>query len=386
MDVWLRIDLNLFSIMAMVVLAFSSKSRYERSFLDYRLFMLMLLGTIFELVFDTLMWVFNLKPGETARSLSILVSTLYYVGHPFVPMCFALFAVNRVTGDARKARSLIPIFSTPFILSGMISLSSPWTGWAFSIDGANVYRHGPLFLLFAALTYAYLAIALFYVIRSARTKNVDERVLAGLLAFALIPTAAGIVQMFFYGLVLIWPAMALSLLAVYVNIQQSKLSSDYLTGAGNRRRLDEYLEAKIHDLRDPRYRRSGDKRLAGFLADVDDFKRINDSFGHAVGDAALIEAVQLLRSSLRADDFLARYAGDEFVGVLSVASEDELERILQRVRERFAAEDPRKLGYRLSLSIGAAIFDPELDASAEKFIERLDSLMYVEKQAKGSSR
>lgn len=386
MDVWLRIDLNLFSVLAMVVIVFSSKSRYERSFLDYRLFMLMLFGTMLELALDTLMWVFDGKPGVLARSLSIAASTLYYLGHPFVPMCFALFAVNRVTGDARKARSLIPVFSLPFIFSAVISLASPWTGWFFTVDSANVYRHGSLFLLFAACSYAYLVIALVYIIRSARTRSVDERVLAGLLAFALIPTAAGIVQFFFFGLVLIWPAMSLSLLAVYVNIQQSKLSIDYLTGAGNRRRLDEYLETKIRDLRDPRYRRAGDKSLAGFLADIDDFKRINDSFGHAAGDEALIEAVRLLRSSLRADDFLARYAGDEFVGVLSVANEDELERILLRMRERFGATEPRKPGYRLSLSIGAAIFDPAIDASAEKFIERLDALMYTEKQAKGCAR
>jgi diguanylate cyclase (GGDEF)-like protein len=388
MDVVLRIELNVFSILVVIILALSSRNREERPFLDYRLFMLMLLGTIFELVFDTLMWPFDGNQAPMARPLLMVCTVFYYIGHPFTPMCYALFAVNRVSGNARRIKAAIPFFAIPASLSAALSLVSPFTGWYFFIDGSNVYRHGPLFLLFAAFSYSYFAFSFVFVLVYGRRKeNVDRKTFVSLHLFPVFPAIAGVFQLLYYGLVLIWPTIALSLLAIYINIQQSKLSSDYLTGAFNRRRLDEYLrrrldeylEARVHDQRGP-------KCFAGFMADVDDFKRINDKFGHAAGDAALIETVRVLRSSLRSDDFLARYAGDEFVALFSASSEEELAMIVARVRERFASYTPHGAAYRLSLSIGAAIFDPEIDANAEKFIERLDALMYVEKASKKKQR
>lgn len=379
MDVVLRIDLNVFSILVAIVLASSSRNKVERPFLDYRLFMLMLLGTIFELVFDTLMWPFDGNQAPAARSLLLVCTVLYYVGHPFTPMCYALFAANRISGDSRRVKAAIPFFAIPSLFSAAISLSSPFTGWYFRIDGSNAYHHGPLFFLFCAISYAYFAFAFVFVLVRGRRNHIDARTLSSLLLFPVLPAVAGVVQLLHYGLVLIWPTVALCLLAIYVNIQQSKLSSDYLTGAFNRRRLDQYLEAKVRDQR-------GEKRFGGFMADVDDFKGINDEFGHAAGDDALVETVRVLRSSLRSDDFLARYAGDEFVAVFSVSSEEELAGIIARVRGRFASYEPSGGSRRLSLSIGAAIFDPRIDADADKFIERLDALMYLEKESKKKPR
>lgn len=386
MDVWLRIDLNMFSIFVCLILAISMRSRGERSFLDYRLFMLMILGVLFELGTDTLMWAFDGSPSPAGRAFLLASTLLYYIAHPFAPLCYMLFAYNRVTGDARRLRRLAPYFTIPAVLSAALSAASVFNGWYFYLDASNVYHHGPLFLLFAAASFFYFIFAFAFVLARARMYKLGPRAYRSLILFPLVPSVAGVVQILAFGLVLVWPAMVLALLAIYVNIQQSKLSSDYLTGAFNRRRLDEFLAAKIAELRDGRSRAAASKRLAGFLADVDDFKRINDEHGHAVGDEALVESVRVLRSCLRDDDFLARYAGDEFVAVFSVAGEAELSLIVDRVRERFASRESRGMPYRLSLSIGAAAFDPAVDADADKFIERLDALMYLDKKAKNISR
>jgi diguanylate cyclase (GGDEF)-like protein len=388
-DVILRIDLNLFSILFASVLAVSSRSRNDRPFLDYRLFMLMLCAIIFELAADTLMWVADGAASPGGRALLLGSSVLYYMGHPVAPMCYAAYAAHQVTGDARGLRSWLPLIAIPMALSALVSLSSPFTGWYFYIDAAGAYRHGPLFPLFAASSYVYLVFSFAFVI--ARRKAADARTLTGLVIFPLLPAIAGLLQMNYYGLVLIWPAMVLSILVIYVNIQQRKLSSDYLTGAFNRRRLDEYLASRVREIREaPAAKgkapapkgRSPARRFAGFLADVDDFKSINDRFGHAAGDEALVEAVALIRASLRSEDFLARYAGDEFVVILPLSSEGELAQVVGRVRARFAAFAPPEGRYRLSLSIGSAVFDPEIDENADRYIERLDSLMYIEKEAR----
>jgi diguanylate cyclase (GGDEF)-like protein len=379
MDVVLRIDLNVFSILVLIVLVLSSRNREERLFLDYRLFMLMLLGTIFELVFDTLMWLLDGNTTSWGRPVYMICTVLYYAGHPFPPMCYTLFAINRISGDSRRTKAMSPLFAIPALLSAALSIASSFTGWYFSMDASDIYSHGPLFWLFAAFSYVYFAFAFVFVLVRGPRNRIDSRTLASLILFPVLPVIAGVFQSQYYGLVLIWPMIALSLLMIYVNIQQSKLSSDYLTGAFNRRRLDEYLEERVHDQR-------GAKRFAGFMADVDNFKSINDNLGHAAGDKALIETVRVLRSSLRSDDFLSRYAGDEFVALFPASGEEELAGIVGRVRERFASYKPHSAAYRLSLSIGAAIFDSEIDANADKFIERLDSLMYLEKAAKKKPR
>jgi diguanylate cyclase (GGDEF)-like protein len=383
LDTLLRIDLNVFSVLVAIVLALSMRNRNEHSFLDYKLFMLMLWGSAFELVVDTAMWLCEGNAASFGHELIMTESLLYYLVHPFVPMSFAIFAAYRVSGNVRRLRSSIRFFLIPASVSAVLCLSTPLTGWYFSVDRSNFYHRGALFWLFIAINVSYLVFAFLYVIARSRRAAVDSKTLASLLLFPVLPIAAGVAQVVHYGLVLIWPSIVLALLVIYVNIQQRKLSSDYLTGIFNRRRLDEYLASRVREIGEPRRGRT--KFLAGFLADIDDFKRINDNFGHVEGDAALIEAVKLIRSGLRSEDFLARYAGDEFVAVFSVSGEAELKRIVERVRSRFEGESRPEARYRLTLSIGAALFDPALDADADRFVARLDSLMYNEKAIKQKS-
>ena len=392
-DIVLRIDVNLFAIIFASVLGLSLRSKSEKPFLDYRLFMLMLYAVVFELVTDTLMWAFDGSPSATGRAALMAASFLYYLGHPVAPMLYAAYAIHQIEGDTRALASRMPLLALPAAFSAFLSLASIFTGWYFYLDPAGVYRHGPLFPLFAAFSYVYLAFSFVLVIVS--WKSADTRVLTGLIVFPILPIAASVLQVRYYGLILIWPAMVVSLLVIYVNIQQRKLSSDYLTGAFNRRRLDEYLADRVRELREPAVSRArrralvgraAPRRFSGFLADVDDFKAINDRFGHAAGDEALVETVRLIRSCLRSEDFLARYAGDEFVAILPLSTEAELESVVARVRARLTEHTPPGGRYRLSLSIGAAVFDSALDADGDRYIERLDGLMYAEKQARKAKK
>jgi diguanylate cyclase (GGDEF)-like protein len=382
MEMLLRLNINIFSLLFVSVLVIGSINKSERHFLDYRLFMFMLGMIVFEIVTDTAMWLLDGVPGRFGRNLLLVSSLAYYMGHPIAPMCYCLYAMNQITGNPRKVRALVPLFAIPAIISAVISLATLRTGWYFYLDSANAYRHGPLFPIFSLASYLYLFVAFVCIMIFAQRKAIDRRTFIGLAFFPLPPAIAGALQIRYFGLVLIWPAMVLSLLVIYISIQQRKITRDYLTGASSRRSLDEYLTSKVGDF----VSRTNPRRFSGFLADVDDFKTINDSFGHAVGDEALIETVRLIRESLRSEDFLSRYAGDEFVVILPMSSAEQLAQVVERVRSHFAAYVPAGGRYRLSLSIGSAVFDPDIDENAEKFVERLDALMYREKEAKKGVR
>jgi diguanylate cyclase (GGDEF)-like protein len=113
------------------------------------------------------------------------------------------------------------------------------------------------------------------------------------------------------------------------------------------------------------------------VMDIDHFKRINDSFGHIIGDEVLILLSQLMRDSFRLHDQLFRFGGEEFVAVLRTGSAEDTARILERFRER-VAENAFPLVGQVTISIGYTLVDP-LDTPTE-LVARADSALYYAKQ------
>ncbi|MEM9781193.1 MAG: GGDEF domain-containing protein [Pseudomonadota bacterium] len=154
---------------------------------------------------------------------------------------------------------------------------------------------------------------------------------------------------------------------------------DQLTGLANRRYLSEYLERTL-----ARARRH-DEVTAVLHLDLDRFKQINDTLGHAAGDAVLVEAVKRMNNTLRESDFLARVGGDEFLFVApEVKSADGLSAMAERIIEALCEPidyDGRKC--YIGASIGIALAAPNSDISIERLIMNADAALY---DAKGSGR
>ena len=126
-----------------------------------------------------------------------------------------------------------------------------------------------------------------------------------------------------------------------VEMQRRLALTDALTGIPNRRYVEEFLNSQC-----ARSQREGTP-LTVVLADVDNFKRINDTYGHRSGDEVLIELARLARTGCRAMDVAGRYGGDEFVFVLPLAGLEHAAGFAQRYRARVARR-------RLRLGSGAA--------------------------------
>jgi diguanylate cyclase (GGDEF)-like protein/PAS domain S-box-containing protein len=152
---------------------------------------------------------------------------------------------------------------------------------------------------------------------------------------------------------------------------------DELTGIYNRRRFQE--EVQKHLLAS---RRFGDP-LTLLLLDIDGFKQINDTYGHAVGDTALQVVARALRSSVRETDLVGRLGGDEFVALLTRADERGVDRVLGAFRQALRVDDAAS-GARFSIeaSIGIATSHGQ-DDTYEAFLGRADRAMYAEKNKKG---
>jgi diguanylate cyclase (GGDEF)-like protein/PAS domain S-box-containing protein len=147
---------------------------------------------------------------------------------------------------------------------------------------------------------------------------------------------------------------------------------DALTGLFNRRRFEEELERHIAHGR--RYGMGG----ALLLLDLDDFKRVNDGFGHRAGDHVLTAVALVLRHRLRESDILARFGGDEFAVLMPVGAVTEAGELADLLTAAVHRDVPTPAG-PLSASVGIALF--EETATADEMLSRADVAMYADKRA-----
>jgi diguanylate cyclase (GGDEF)-like protein len=156
------------------------------------------------------------------------------------------------------------------------------------------------------------------------------------------------------------------------NLELDRIASkDPLTGLANRHRF--FVAAAEEVSRADRYQRS----LAVIVADLDEFKRVNDTHGHAAGDAALQIAALSLAQCLRTTDLAARFGGEEFIVLMPETSVEGAAQVAERFRELLQRTEIRHndVGFPITVSIGVAAWLPG-ESGIEAAIERADMALY----------
>jgi diguanylate cyclase (GGDEF)-like protein len=153
---------------------------------------------------------------------------------------------------------------------------------------------------------------------------------------------------------------------------------DALTGLKNRRALEESLPQEVHD------HRRHNRPLSVLVADLDDFKGVNDTFGHQVGDDMLRKVAQSLTAALRLSDPCYRWGGDEFVAVLPEAAFGEASDIAARVRETVALSCRTPDGRPVRVTVGAAQLGSS--ESGDDLLARADAELLAGKARRKAQR
>ncbi len=269
------------------------------------------------------------------------------------PLAFAVVALAvlnsglhlNLTGDPRNATNLIFIMfaatifvpSTPWFVASALSAVAWWGVFAIGMDDPDDQLHFTVAIL-SALVVSWL-------LQYLRVRSLRE-------------------------------VERLRILSERQRKQVELLANqDFLTGVANRRRFFERLEWALANSE------RADRRVGLLYLDLDNFKALNDSYGHAFGDEVLEAVASQLRAAIRKTDLPARLGGDEFAVLLTLLKDrDDLATAVERIngllaQVRFPGKD-----ISLAASIGTALF-PDDGRTVEEFIEAADGAMYRAKRA-----
>jgi len=118
------------------------------------------------------------------------------------------------------------------------------------------------------------------------------------------------------------------------------------------------------------------------LSDIDDFKKLNDTYGHQAGDMVLINVAKVIKESIRQIDVASRYGGEEFAIILPSTEIHEALIVAERIRESIenmcVVHDSTEL--KVTISIGVTQYDPARDKTKTPLIERADKALYLSKR------
>lgn len=369
MDFTSNLLINVFAITILLVLFLTLALGRNRSTLSTKLFSLIIITVIIQLVAD----VFGRMDGITTFSVPIanqIGNFVLFLLNPIPSILWILFIISHIYGDVKITKRIvipIAIYSVLHLAAMTINIYYPIY---YSIDANNVYRRGPLFIL--SLIWSMLPLIIGFILTIIKRKEIIPLKFNSFVFYPFAPVIGTVIGLLFYGYSIILPSLTIGILLVFNGIQNDSIVFDYLTGVYNRRALEDRLRKKIGD---------SNHQFGAIMLDIDGYKKINDTYGHLVGDRALSDFAKALRQSVHIKDFVARYGGDEFVLVINCHSTKDLENIIEQIYLSLKRLNDREMyPFKFDVSKGYALYSSNL--TLEQFIHQLDSKMYEEKKTK----
>ena len=377
MQTFLRIDVNLFMTIVCAIIYFSSRRMSESGLIHNRLFRGLIISVLLLLIVESLTWVFDGSTSKTAFLIDYFVTMLLYLLTPIPSFLWELYVKLQLFHDPKSVKGDLIAFGSLIAVCFLLTFITPFSNLMFYFDASGVYHRGMLYPVLAVTAFLPIFVSSFCVLIN--RQRLAKRYTRLLFVVPIVVTVAAFMQIVFYGLSLVWSSISLALLFAYVNIQNDQVYLDHLTGVFNRRQMDIYLSDRIRAAQEGR-------SFSCVLLDIDHFKTVNDKLGHVAGDEALKDASNILKSSIRKGDFLARYGGDEFLIVTDINDEQSLQALINRINENsHEFNQSMQRPYLISFSAGEAIYDPQSKWTKDQLIMRVDGRMYQNKSGSGQA-
>ena len=333
---------------------------------DEKAYNFMLIVAFIATINETLSFIIDARPGFIFHILQYISNTISSASSGIIGYCWCLFVEYHIHRNFKRIKKKSRILAVPLIIATiLIFINLLGTGIIFDISKENVYTRGPMNFILYIFVFVYY-IESIYTVQKAKNDSILVEFFP--IYFFIIPCMIGtMIQGFFFGISTIWLCVAIAFIIVYIEIQISISFIDDLSGLYNRKYMNHYLDKLQNDK---------SKHVYGFFMDINDFKTINDIYGHLKGDQAIIQFGKILQHSIDKDSVVIRMGGDEFVIFAILKSNEEAlalkKRIEQNVRQfNIHSKEP----FHLSFSIGIAKYNGNIDT----FLSAMDDSMYEAK-------
>ncbi|MBN2299817.1 MAG: GGDEF domain-containing protein [Acholeplasmataceae bacterium] len=368
----LDIETNVISIFMLFTIYFSLHKQVNKQEFINRLFITLVWLNILILIIDSFQVFFD-GVNTTLGSYALQISTgVYYFLNPIIPLFWLIYVDFHIFRNRKRLFHIFYISLPILLLHTTFIIMSISSDFIYRIDSVNNYFRGQYFWVSPVISFSFVAVSTAFIL--VFRKKIKKNEFLPLLLFALPPVIASVFQISMPGVTIIWPSMTISIMIVYIHIQSRLTTTDYLTGLFNRREYENQLSLLEKN-------KGKNFKMGGIVCDIDDFKDINDNFGHHVGDEALIVLGNILKDIVRKDDFVARLGGDEFSIVIMDQDNKSLKDIVDRIEDKLRifnqTEDHL---YQIKISVGYDVYQAETYETIEKFFIHLDHKMYEAKK------
>lgn len=357
------------AILMMIFLLWCRKKNRESIHTEDKLYDGMCIINLLGALFETMTFLVDGKSFAGCRMINYIANSFCFAGTASIGLLWSLYVDLRIYRNYKRTFRRTAILMLPWLLEAVaIVLTLLGAGVLFRISESNVYqRSGGAILGYISLI-IYFAYSIHLVYHS-KAEGINLNFFP--VFYFVGPCLAGVlIQFFFYGITTSWVSVAIALTFVQMQSYAENLYMDELSGLYNRRYLNAVLAEKEN---------MGRNSLHGIMMDVNDFKSINDHFGHSTGDKAICAMGNVLFQSIPDGGMAIRYAGDEFMVLLSGVDTDCALLTMKEIRQNLEKFNESKTEpFTLSVSMGYAEFD--LDDDAETFLKRMDERMYEEKR------
>lgn len=368
---FLRIDINLIAMMMIFMVFLIAYKRLDQKDLLNRAYLITLVVVFIQNGIEALTCIIN---GESAIEFVIASNLLHVILFGIAPLLSSLWYIlvrQFITSRMKLTQKQQIIIFTPVVINAILSILSPFFGFLFEISSLGIYARGNLFLISMAITYSYFIVSIIHILRH-RNKILLSEVLL-LIVFNLIPIIGALFQALFYGVLLAWSFAGFSLVIVYIYLQERLVHLDEMTSAWTRRSFDYFMEKRL--------KQKSVEPFGGIYFDIDHLKIINDKYGHAEGDYAIIEIVSRIKGLIKSNEIIARLGGDEFIIICEDSNVDRLKELISDIKlSLLVFNENSGKDYELSCSYGYGLYSEEFK-SMDQFLRFIDHRMYESKHS-----
>ena len=336
----------------------------------------MIISAIIYVLFDMVCGLQQDQAIHLSRTMSSIVNVGFFWSSfslTHLSFSYAECELGRKWVNDKKKRVISQI--PALILSAMTLATLKWK-FFFYIDEAGLYQKGAYYPVIIILVYGYIIMIGIRVATMYPQKRYyalrDQMKMVS--SFVVIPLITGAIQTFCTGISIVCFGITISIIQVFAQFLENRITMDPLTQINNRTKAIQYLENHLENRQKNR-----EKDLYFLMMDVNDFKKINDTYGHVEGDRALVMMADVLKKSMTCyQGILARYGGDEFciAGEFTEAEKDSLcADIFRNLKETNAL---MKKPYSIEMCMGCAKLTDDIEILLD-FINKADQNLYRQK-------